>query len=176
MGWDNNEPNDGKQKTLATSTIGGVVGRDGLGQKQTSAFGFEHSGAFSTKGKQWKTSPTSHCPVQSGLWYLEPRNHRLQGSLGSAGSSPANLCLSMTPKSAKDILHMNPSTELSRRASQICWKTSRKPGSALADKCFFPEVINDQKLGPPTSRATRSDDCLELATYYRETILPKNNG
>ena len=35
MGWDHNKPNDGKQQTLATSIIGGVVGWDGLGQKQT---------------------------------------------------------------------------------------------------------------------------------------------
>ena len=35
MGWDNNKPNDSKQQTLATSTIEGVVGWDGLGQKQT---------------------------------------------------------------------------------------------------------------------------------------------
>ena len=32
IGWDNSKPNDSKRQTLATSTIGGVVGWDGLGQ------------------------------------------------------------------------------------------------------------------------------------------------
>ena len=35
MGWDDNKPNDSKQQTLATSTIGEVVGWDGLGRLQT---------------------------------------------------------------------------------------------------------------------------------------------
>ena len=35
MGWDDNKPNERNLPTLPTSTIEGVVGWDGLGQKQT---------------------------------------------------------------------------------------------------------------------------------------------